>query len=558
MDVQFDHYHTHEERTAILRDLAERFPKLADLYSIGQSHQGREIWVIEMTNRETGSPESKPGFYIDANCHGEEVIGSEVALYSVWYILTQYGEDPFVTEVLDTRVLYVLPNINPDGAEWSITTPYHHVGNGHYPFWEEPKTGLRREDLNQDGYIVDMRVEDPVGEWKVSDKDPRLLIRRQPGDVGGTYYRLYPEGRVLDYDGVNVKMGKPRHGNLNRQYPAYWGPEEVEYGAGELPLNEPEAKAIADFVLDHPNIAGAQAYHSHGGVILRQSSNKPDSDLPSGDVRLFKYIGELGTELTGYPCISTYEDFTAEEHNVRHGGFCDWLYEWLGIVPFTTELWDVETAAGVEKVQFFMERGRTEEEQLQLLEWADENSEDGFINWEPFDHPQLGRVEIGGWNNMFIFRNPPAKLIEEIARPNLLFTLHHAVCSPLIRIHSLDVTPTAPGVFNVEAIVGNEGYLPTNLTDRALDLDKIPAVSVSLAGEGDVEFVVGEAEQELGHLAGYSERRHPWNAWGPDWSPTRAKAIWQVRIPEGESREIEVIVTSQKGGTASKAITLGA
>jgi hypothetical protein len=225
-------------------------------------------------------------------------------------------------------------------------------------------------------------------------------------------------------------------------------------------------------------------------------------------------------------------------------------------VPFTTELWDVETAAGVEKVEFFMERGRTEEEYLQLIEWADENSEDGFIDWQPFDHPQLGEVEIGGWNNMFIFRNPPPKFIEDIARPNLQFTLHHAASSPLIRLQEPTVTSIAPGLFTVEAIVGNEGYLPTNLTDRALELDKIPVVSICLTSDEDIEFVVGEAKQELGHLAGYSERRHPWNAWGPDWSPTRAEATWQVRIPKGESREVRIVASSQKGGTVSRTVML--
>jgi murein tripeptide amidase MpaA len=553
----FDQYHTHDARTVILKELAEAYPGLARLSSIGTSHRGREIWAMEITNRSLGAPEDKPGFYIDANCHGEEVIASEVALYTIWHLLTNYGEDPLVTLLLDTRTLYILPNICPDGAEWSLTTPYHHVGNGHYPFWEEPLTGHRVKDLNGDGYVVDMRVKDPVGEWKISGKDPRLMILREPGEIGGTYYRIYPEGEILDYDGVNVALGKPRHGNLNRQYPAHWGPEEIEYGAGKLPLNEPEAKAIADFVLAHPNITGAQAYHSHGGVILRQSSTMPDRELPPGDVRLFKYVGAVGEKITGYPLISTFEDFTMETHNIRHGGFCDWLYQFLGLVPFTTELWDVETAAGVKKTQFFMERGHSEEEQLQLIAWADEHCDgEGFINWQPFDHPQLGPVEIGGWNRMFVFRNPPPKFIKDIARPNAEFTYRHAACSPLLRIQELKATPVAQGLFRVEAVVGNEGYLPTNLTDMALKLDVIPAVSVQLECSSDVELVMGAAEQDLGHLAGYSERRDPWNAWGPPWANTRAKVEWQVRVPEGTQSVVKLVAVAEKGGTVSRELVL--
>jgi murein tripeptide amidase MpaA len=556
-NYKFDKYHNHKERTAILQDLAKAHPNLAQLSSIGTSHQGREIWAMEITNRSTAAPEDKPGFYIDANCHGEEIIGSEVALYTIWHLLTHYGQDSFVTLLLDNYTFYILPQINPDGAEWSLTTPYHHVGNGHYPFWEEPYSGHRVKDLNDDGYIVDMRVKDPAGEWKVSDQDPRLMILRKPGEMGGTYYRVYPEGEILDYDGVSVEMGKPRHGNLNRQYPAHWAPEEVEYGAGKLPLNEPEAKAIADFILAHSNIVGAQAYHSHGGVILRQSSTMPDRDLPPEDVRLFKHIGTVGEEITSYPLISTFEDFTMDTHNIRHGGFCDWLYQWLGLVPFTTELWDVETAAGVEKTQFFMERGRSETEQLKLLAWADEHCPDeGFIDWEPFEHPQLGPVEIGGWNRMFVFRNPPAKFIEEIARPNAEFTFRHAASAPLIRIQELKAIPVDKDMFRVEVVVGNEGYLPTNLTDKALELDVIPAVWVCLDCSDNVELIMGDVKQDLGHLAGYSERRHPWNAWGPSWNPTRAQGEWLIRVPEGVQGSVQVLAVSEKGGRVSQALVL--
>jgi hypothetical protein len=557
--ITFDRYHTFAEFTTALKALAAAYPGLARLTSIGLSHGGREIWAMELTNQATGPADEKPGYYIDGNCHGQEVISSEVPLYTIWYALTQYGHDPLVTEVLDTRALYILPRINPDGAEWCITTPYRHVGNGHYPFWTEPATGHRYEDMDGDGYIVDMRVPDPGGEWKISAKDPRLMIPREPGEVGGVYYRVYPEGVIPDYDGVNVFLGRARHGNLNRQYPSHWGPEEVEYGAGQLPLNEPEAKAIAEFVLAHPNIAGAVAYHSHGGVILRQSSVKPDRELPPGDVRLFKRIGGMGAQVTGYPLISTFQDFTAETHHIRHGGFGDWLYEFLGIIPFTPELWDVETEAGVKKPQFFMERGRSEDEQLQLLAWAEANCAQDckfFIDWRPFDHPQLGRVEIGGWDQQYVFRNPPPKFIAKVAHPVTVFTLRHAACSPLLRIHEVSATAMAPGLYKIEAIIANEGFLPTNLTTQALRLGLQTAVRARLELPAGVELTMGAAEQDLGQLAGYSDRPDPWNPWGPPWQPTRLRATWQVAVKGAGATQVRVIAMSQKGGTVAQEITL--
>lgn len=557
-DIDFGHYHTYEEMSDGMKRLARDYPELARLHSIGQSHQERELWLMKITNQATGNPEDKPALYIDGNCHGEEVITSEVAFHTIWYALTRYGRDPFVTDLLDTRTLYILPRANPDGAEWSLTTPYHHVGNGHYPFWEEPLSGHRVKDLNGDGHVADMRVVDPAGEWKVSKQDPRLMVMREPGDIGGTYYRLYPEGEIIDYDGLNVGVSKPRHGNLNRQYPANWGPEAVEYGAGELPLNEPEAQAIATFILDHPNITGAQAHHSHAGVILSQLSSMPGEQMPRNDKRLFEFIGQMGARVTGYPLLSPSDHFSpAGTDDVRHGVFTTWLYAFLGLIPYTVEFWDVEAAAGLEKKEWFMERGRSEDELLKLLAWADEHCEgQGYFDWEPFDHPQLGPVEIGGWNRMYVFRNPPAKLIEGMAEKGTLFALRHAACSPLIRIQDLETEQIAPGLHKITAIVSNEGCLSTNLTEMALRLRNIDGVSVTLVPGEQVELIMGAATQDLGHLAGYWERRDPWNAWGPPWHDTRRRAEWQVRVSEGQPAYLKVIASAPKGGTVTQEVEL--
>lgn len=556
--IDFGKYHTHDEMTAGLRALAEAYPELARLSSIGHSHQGRDIWAMEITNRATGAPEDKPALYVDGNCHGEEVIASEAAYYAIWYVLSQYGADPFVTELLDTRALYILPRINPDGAEWSLITPYHHVGNGHYPFWEEPLAGHREKDLNGDGRVTEMRVVDPAGEWKTSALDPRLMVQREPGELGGTYYRLYPEGEIIDYDGLNVRVSKPRHGNLNRQYPANWGPEEVEYGAGPLPLNEPEAQAIAEFILNRPNITGAQAYHSHAGVILSQLSSMPGQAMPQNDKRLFKFIGDMGAKITGYPLLAAGDRFSpAGTDDVRHGTFTTWLYAFLGLVPYTIEFWDVETEAGIEKKEFFMERGRSEGELLTLLAWAEKNLPgEAYFEWQPFDHPQLGRVEIGGWNYMYVFRNPPPQYIQEMSHKSTIFALRHAACSPLIHIQDVTTTQVGPGLYKIEAVIANEGCLSTYLTEIALKLGNITGAAARLEfGEG-VELVMGKQTQALGHLAGYWERRDPWNAWGPPWNDTRARASWQVRVRDGADAGLRVVAQAMKGGTTVREITL--
>ncbi len=556
MRLTHDRYYTYAELTAALRTLAEAFPHLARLESIGQSHRGRELWAVTLTNFESGPPAGKPGFYIDANNHGEEVITSAVALYTIDFLLSNYGGDSRATELLDTRTVYILPCVNPDGAEICLTTPYRTVGNGHYLPWEEQTSGLHLEDLNGDGKILQMRLPDPAGEWKISRLEPRLLTLRQPGEVGGSYYRLLPEGRLRDWDGVSLPIVKPRHGNLNRQFPINWLPEYGEYGAGALPLNEPEAAAMARFILEHPNITGAQAYHSHGGLILRPSGYRRDADLPPEDVTLLKKLGQVGTELTGYPVVSTYEDFTPDLRKPRHGMFSDWLYEHLGLPAFSTEVWDIETEVGLPKPQFFSTRPHTEAEQIAFLRWADEHSPPAYTDWQPFQHPQLGRVDIGGWDPFYIHRNPPPHFIEKVAQPNCRFTISHALASPQVRVRSLSAEPLDAGFYRVRAVVENRGYLPTHLTARALETGLARPVQVELLLAEQMELLMGRPKVELGHLAGREERQMPYDAWRRPWGQPAAATEWLVRCRAGRGT-ISIQVTSEKGGQARASVEIG-
>lgn len=554
MKIDYNRYYRHDELTTHLRALAEAYPHLARLEAIGKSHRGRDIWAMTITAYATGAPQDKPAFYIDGNNHGEEIVTSAVAFYTIGYVLERYGSDPFVTELLDTRTLYILPRVNPDGAEISMTTPYQTVGNGHYLPWEEQPTGLHIEDIDGDGRALQMRIPDPKGEWKVSEVDPRLLVLRRPGDLGGTYYRMLPEGVFYDWDGVTQPIMKPRHGNLNRQFPVNWVPEYGEYGAGELPLNEPEAAAMARFVLDRPNITGLQAYHSHSGVILRPSSHRRDHELAVQDVQLFKTLGKMGTELTGYPVISIYEDFTELGAKPRHGGFGEWVYEHLGIPSFATELWDVEVEVGIKKPQFFPERSRSEEEQLKLIAWADAHSPGAFTPWRPFDHPQLGRIEIGGWDPMYIHRNPPPQFLHTLYEGNALFTLRHAAASPLVRVTRLDAERVTGDVYKLTAVIENQGYLPTNLTQRALTIAIAQPVTAHLSADSDLTLVTGATETDLGHLGGRVERVQAYDAWRRPWQEAARKVEWVVRAAPGT--RVTVKAVSEKGGTHRAETTL--
>jgi len=553
VDIPFDRYHDYDAMTEHLSALATAFPKLMKLQSIGTTHRGRDIWAVTLTNPDTGPESDKPGFYLDAQIHAEEHATSAVALYAVWHLLHAYGEDDEVTRLLDRQAVYVLPRINPDGAEYALQPPFFPwCGNGRYAPGEERETGLIPTDLDGDGYITTMRVPDPKGEWKKSEQDPRLMVQRAPGEEGGDYYRLYPEGPIRDYDGAHVVIEKPRDGNLNRNFPANWS--NVEYGAFEAALSEPESRAVARFILDRPNIAGMNAYHTHGGIILRPSMTQPDETMPPRDLALYEEIGKVGESLTGYPTVSIYEEFTPDKSKPRHGGLMDWTYEQMGIVSFGTEVWDLEREAGVEKTAYYNLHPRDDETQAKVFAWVLENvGEHGFRDWTPFEHPQLGPVEVGGMVYIWTYRNPPPALLEKLCHDNVRFCVRHALAAPRIEIDDVDARPLADGLYEVRAVISNHGYLPTNLTDVALERELAVPVEVELKA-GDGSTLESPATVEIGHLAGRNERRFPWSPWGPEWTANAVPATWIVRASAGTSLEIEA--RSERGGVARATVAV--
>lgn len=557
--IDFTAYFRYDDLTRHLHGLEDAYPSLAALSSIGKSHRGRDVWLMTITNRATGPDSDKPAFYIDANIHAEEVSTTSVALYTIWYLLTQYGQNAEVTWLLDNLTFYIIPRFNPDGAEISLTMPHHWCGNGRYLPGEEQTRGLCQHDINGDGLIVEMRIEDAAGEWKVSKADPRLMMLRQPGEVGdGPYYRMYREGEIRGaWDGKAFEIEKPRDGNMNRNFPAGWRPEFRQYGAGDYPLSEPEALAVAQFILSHKNIAGIQNYHTHGGVHLRPSLVAPDSAIPRNDLAMYKTIGAMGTALTGYPVISVYEEFTSDPDQPRVGSLMQWTYDELGIVTFSTELWNPERAAGFAEPAKYQLRARSEEDEVALLRYNDAHlGGKGFVNWTPFDHPQLGRVEIGGWTHMFTFRNPPPasfatteeakSWLPDMCHKNCLFTLKHAACSPLIRITDVQSEALGANLHKITATVSNQGYLPTYLTEMSLKHNTSDEVVAAIAGDG-VDVIMGLPEQRIGHLAGRDERAAAWSPWMRDWHTTTKQVQWLARAPSGAC--ITVTAGAERGGT---------
>lgn len=572
-------YWRYDELTQILYEFAEKYPSLVRLVSIGQSLQGRHIWALEITDYATGVPASKPAIYVDGNVHGSEPTGCAVATYTAYKCLTGYGQDPTITELLQKRALYIVPRVNPDGTEDYLSLPERHFGGvlthtmRPYPVDEEGAV-LFPEDVDGDGLVLQMRVPDPLGEWRASDHDARILLRRRPGQTEGTFYRLYPEGMVRNYDGMpfDTRVGKFRL-NLNRNFPSHWVPEWVQPMSGPYPLSEPESRAVVEYTLARPNITVANSYHTHSGVILRPLATQEDGKFHPEDLRWYTELGRVGEEATGYPCVSTYTGFTPTKatHQPRQGTWLDWAYEMVGILAFSTELWDPDTQAGNRRSLF---QPLTEEEELRAIRWSDRTLEgQGFVPWKQFDHPQFGPVEIGGWKKEWTGRNPPHQFLEDECRRSHEFAIKMLASTALLTLRDPVVNPLGDGLYEVSAVLINAGFLPTYGTTIGKRSGIGAPPRITLETEGDLEVLAGPAgpvsalvrsqsldqgvrriQQPLGHLEGYGAQRDGFWYAAP---PTREQAIrWVVRNSGGQVAAVRLVATCPRGGEASCTLQL--
>jgi murein tripeptide amidase MpaA len=539
--VRLDTYYRYADLARVLHELAAAHPGLVRLAAIGKSYEGRDIWLATVTRFATGEDTDKPALWVDGNIHATEVAGSAACLALLRHLTSGYGADPEVTRCLDTRVFYVCPRLNPDGAEWALADVPKLIRSSTrpYPHDEEPVAGLRREDVDGDGRVLTMRVPDPNGPWKVSDRDPRLMVRREPTETGGRYYRLLPEGTIAAWDGVTLKLAPRKEQlDLNRNFPAGWRQEHEQHGAGPYPGSEPEVRAAVQFIAAHPNITGAIAFHTYSGVLLRPYSHRADDTLPPEDLRTFQKLGAKGTELTGYPNVSVFHDFRYHPQDVITGSFDDWAFDHLGVFAWTVEIWSPQRAAGITDYKFIeWYREHPIEDDLKLLAWNDAAlGGKGFVPWYPFEHPQLGAVELGGWETLYTWSNPPHALLEaEVARfPKWL--VWSLLVSPRLELLEASAARLGEDSWRVRLAVHNTGWLPSYVTKRALANKVVRGVVAEIELPARARLESGELRVELGQLEGRAYvpvMPSAWAGWGGDATDDRAKAEWVVRAPPG-------------------------
>ena len=557
MTYDFDRFLRYDEMAAWLRGLAAAHPGLLTVGSYGTSHAGRELLVATITDSSAGAHDAKPAHWIDANIHATEVTGGVAALFIIGDLVSRRAAgDPVVVEALRTRTFYVAPRVNPDGVEDALADRprYHRSSVRPWPWRDGHRwPGLHPEDVDGDGRILTMRIADPDGAWMPHPDEPRVMVPVGPlgAPAGATRYRLLTEGLIEHWDGFTVPQPRDPAGlDLNRNFPAGWGVDVL--GSGDHPMSEPEVDALVRAVRARPNVCGYNAFHTAGGFMLRPRSGAPDSTIPPRDLFIFKKFGEHSTPLTTYPVHSVYEDLTWDKSKVMGGAGDDWAYEHLGVYSWTTEFWDaVYRATGTHSPTDIWYVGPTVEQDLAVCRWSDEHAPDSYVGWYPVEHPQLGRVEIGGSDLFHIWINAPLSRMKAEVAPHTDVAIYQAMASPRIEIKLAESVRLGGDAWRVRLGVANTGWLPTDVTALAREKDIVLPLVLEVRGG---EVVGGEARVKAGQLEGRSASLLNGGDLS-DGTPDRVLHEWVVRAPAGAT--LTLTATHQRAGTATATVRLG-
>lgn len=484
---------------------AAAFPEWVSVTQVGVSLEGRPIFLVTLGHRD-GDTESRPALWIDGGTHCAEWAGVMSCIYSLSKWLEQL-ESGTLGDWLRHNTVYVLPCISPDGYVAMLERGETYLRS---TLREPPtgtlRTGLHPGDVDGDGMTRWMRWKHPAGAF-IEDPDVPLFMRpRTLADDPADAWVVATEGHLLEWDGVRWTQSTLQYGlDLNRNFPGNWDVfRQFGMDGGEVPMSAPESRAVVDAFRARKNVSAAVTNHTFTGCILTQPYRQ-DSPLDKADQDVMEALAQDAVAGTGYRCIRVWPKFVYDAKTPIRGVWADTLSNLFGVAGYTLEIWDPWAAAGVEQddpAGFFL---RPDPDVVRALV-AYGASQPNAMPWTPFDHPQLGPVEIGGFDRQRTLRNPPVDRLN--AELEIAFTVHERARRALpVMTGTVTSTPLGGGLTQIRLVLENLGFLNTSGLRRAEQLGLDPGITVSLQVQEGQSVVQGDVNRSLEHLDGWGSTR---------------------------------------------------
>jgi hypothetical protein len=561
-------YNDFSAMSAELKELAKS--EICDVTSLAKSPGAREVWLLTIGR---GEVDKKPAILVLGNVEAPHLVGSELAV-RVARDLVKRGEsdDKAARELFDRVTFYVIPRPNPDGSEAFFTEPRHErAGNARktdddrdHSTGEDPP-----DDLNGDGLITMMRVEDLAGKHRPHPDDPRVMIEAHAKKNERGEFTLYVEGRDDDRDesfNEDGAGGVSFNRNFTFKYPYF------KTGAGPNQVSEPETRALAEFAYDHPNIAAVFCFTPEDNLMHPWKSGSDQgrirTSIQSADADLMNFIAEKYREIHGGK--------DAPNSPSGQGSASEWAYYHFGRWSLAARGWwipkveaekkseddkpaDVPKSDATkegedskaaekksdDKAKKSDEKAKKSDERsaelVNALRWFEREKIDGFVAWEGIEHPDFEgkKLEIGGFKP-FVLLNPPAKELDSLAEKHSRFLVELAGRLPQLKITESKTESLGGGVYRITATVVNTGFLPTMSEMGRISGTPYPLQAELQLPDG-VTFIQNTPRREISPLSG---------------SGGKAELLWLVRAGDDKPVTGKIVVYAPAVGRAESAIEL--
>jgi hypothetical protein len=453
-------YNNYRQLSQKVISMWKEYPAICAVKSLVRTEGGKEIWLISIG---TGDRDNKPAIAILGGIEGNYLLGRELAAGIAENILkNSTGSE--VKNLLDKVTFYILPDVSPDASEQLFAgLKYERAINARptdddrdFATDEDPY-----EDLNNDGIISLVRVEDPSGMYTVSDEDSRIMVKVDISKGQKGKYLVISEGTDNDKDG---KWNEDGPGGVNFNSNLTYNYKAFGAGAGQYPVSEPETRAVLDFLFDRFNIYSVFAFgpQDNLGQPMKASerNDRPGSGQqsvsPGGRMRMSRKFTSIlpADEKVNKLVSDRYHEITgakgAPNSTTPPGNFMEWAYFHYGRYSFSTPGW-----------WFPVEKGKNPE--AAFLKFAAKNKiNDVFIPWTPIKHPDFpGKIaEVGGLKPDVMI-NPPPDTLNTLINKHFEFITSIAALHPELEFADIETENAGENIYRITLKVHNKGVFAT-------------------------------------------------------------------------------------------------